>query len=107
MITYRQRYENIKKMEADFIEDMLSDMALKIATIWVEPKVIGNMVYYYVEENGKKVPAYCYLSDYKKGEGFKPIYDRNGRCEFGWHYGVVNTLDNLRKKMLEDAGFMF
>jgi hypothetical protein len=85
METYKETYQRIKKLERDFIESALTGVVNIIKTIFVKPVNIGNMVYYYVEYNGREVPAYCYLSDYRKGEyKFEPIYDELGYGEFGW-----------------------
>ena len=105
MTTYKERYEQIKKQEEEFVDVMLNEIVALFTIVWLKPVTIGNMVYYYCEENGKKVPAYCYLSDYERGaKTFLPIYDRFNEQEYGWSEleDVARILDKIREKFFKE-----
>jgi hypothetical protein len=105
METYSEQYNLIKKQEEEFIDVMFKDIVSMFKNTWLAPKVIGNMVYYYCEENGKSVPAYCYLFDYNNGNKvFKPIYDKENNQEYGWSNieDVIRILDYIRKVFYEE-----
>ena len=100
--TYKETYQRIKSIEKQFIENMLNDIVTYFKTIVLKPVIMGNIVYFYCEENNKDVPAYCYLTDYNEGrKEFKPIYDRNNTMEFGWANieCVISILDALKLKL--------
>lgn len=79
-------YEKRVKALENYKQAIINEVVHIIKAISVDPVIIGNMVYFYVRENGKDVPAYCYLSDYNKNNPkFLPIYDKDNTCEFGWN----------------------
>jgi glyoxylase-like metal-dependent hydrolase (beta-lactamase superfamily II) len=62
------------------------------------------MVYYTCkDENGEEVPAYCYASDYRNGEPFLPIYDKNNSGVYGWSdfNECCRIFDVIRNKITE------
>lgn len=78
---YKQQLANIER----FKDSVLDNIVMKIKVLPMKPVHIGNMVYYYVNHNGKDVPAYCYMSDYDENNPqFLPIYDSENTGEFGW-----------------------
>jgi len=83
---YKRHLENLNSLERSIMDSVV----IAIKTISVKPLEIGNMVYYYVEDNGVELPAYCYRCDYDKAilkneePVFLPIYDIQGLGEYGW-----------------------
>lgn len=79
---YAKHLESIKALQASIMDSVV----IAIKTISVEPLEIGNMLYYYVEHNGKDVPAYMYKSDKidNTDSGWLPIYDDQSTYEYGW-----------------------
>jgi hypothetical protein len=85
MDKYLEQYQQKMIAVEDFKASTLDSIVTNIKVIAVNPVHIGNMVYYYVNHNGKDVPAYCYYNDYKQGNTtFLPIYDSENTGEFGW-----------------------
>lgn len=85
MEKYLEQYQQKMIAVEDFKASTLDSIVTNIKVIAVNPVHIGNMVYYYVNHNGKDVPAYCYYNDYKQGNTtFLPIYDSENTGEFGW-----------------------
>ena len=85
MEKYIDGYNKIMQQAEDYKATIMESIVSHIKTIAVHPVHIGNMVYYYVNHNGKDVPAYCYYNDYKQGNTtFLPIYDSENTGEFGW-----------------------
>ena len=74
---YKKHLESLWALE----RSLMDSIVIAIKTISVEPLKIGNMEYFYVNEDGKDVPAYRYKDS---GDNFKPIYDYQGLCEYGW-----------------------
>lgn len=85
MEKYLEQYQQKMIAVEDFKASTLDSIVTNIKVIAVNPVHIGNMVYYYVNYNGKDVPAYCYYEDWRKGKRtFYPIYDSENTGEFGW-----------------------
>lgn len=85
MDKYLEDYNKILQRAEDYKAYVLEAVVRYIKCVAVNPVHIGNMVYYYVNHNGKDVPAYCYYNDCKQGKTtFLPIYDSENTGEFGW-----------------------
>lgn len=74
---YKKHLESLRSLEMSIMDSIV--IAIKI--ISVKPLAIGNMEYFYVNENGTDVPAYKYKNS---GDDFLPIYDKDNTGEFGW-----------------------
>lgn len=99
MESYLKQYERIKKIEDDFKKSVLNS----IVSILKHNLFIGNMVYYICkDENGDEVPAYCYERDYRNGDHFLPIYDKNNSGKYGWSdfNECCRIFDVIRNKVL-------
>ena len=84
MGVYSEMYGTALKSVKDARKMILAVVAMWIKAVYAKPIIIGNMVYWIVTLDGEDVPAYCYLSDYKNGGPFLPIYDENNTGLFGW-----------------------
>jgi hypothetical protein len=84
MGVYSEMYETALKSVKDARRMILAVVATWIKAVYSKPIIIGNMVYWVIKINGEDVPAYCYLSDYKNGGPFLPVYDEDNTGEFGW-----------------------
>ena len=96
-------YEKRVKALENYKKAIINEVVNIIKTISVDPVIIGNMVYFYVQENGKDVPAYCYLRDYDKNNPkWLPIYDSNNTGEFGWYEfeQCCRIFDVIRNKVM-------
>lgn len=99
--SYSKRYFN----KCAELENLKSEMLGEIVTLFSKrgnkPIFLGNMVYSVCTFEGKVVPAYCYLSDYKATNGgcqFLPIYDEFGNGDFGWRNfdDVARIFDTIK-----------
>lgn len=103
MERYTDTYAAALKNLIEVKRIIMLSVADNLKCIAAKPITIGNMVYWFVEENGEDVPAYCYLNDYQSGKPFLPIYDKDNTCEFGWSdftecCRIFNVIrDNLAK----------
>jgi hypothetical protein len=101
---YKKHLESLTALE----KSIMDSIVIAIKTISVEPLKIGNMVYYYVEDNGVEVPAYCYRVEYgralseHKEPTFLPIYDFQGFGEYGWQdfSECCRIFDVIRNKLI-------
>lgn len=85
MIKYKEMYDLSLKHVDDVKRQIMQSVVVAIKTISTKPIRIGNLVFYYVKHDGKDVPAYCYVRDYKENEAkFLPIYDIGNTGEYGW-----------------------
>ena len=80
---YSKMYENVVTSVIYTKKAIMNLVVMWLKDVESKPIIIGNMVYWVIKINGEDVPAYCYLSDYKNGGPFLPIYDDN-TGEFGW-----------------------
>lgn len=103
METYLEQYERVKKTEDEFKKSVLNSIVSILKCVETKHLFIGNMVYYTCkDENGEEVPAYCYASDYRNGEPFLPIYDKNNSGVYGWSdfNECCRIFDVIRNKVL-------
>jgi hypothetical protein len=101
---YKKHLESLTALE----KSIMDSIVIAIKTISVKPLEIGNMVYYYVNDNGVEVPAYCYKGEYDrtifehKEPTFLPIYDIQGFGEYGWQdfSECCRIFDVIRNKLI-------
>ena len=84
MENYLISYQSLLESTKIFKKMIMDNVVVWIRAVGGKPIIIGNMVYWAIIMNGEDVPAYCYLSDYKNGGPFLPIYDENNTGLFGW-----------------------
>ena len=85
MVKLKDQYSGILKTADEFKANAMGSVVNNIKTIATKPVQIGNHWFYYVNHNGKDVPAYCHMNDYNESNPkFLPIYNEDNTGEFGW-----------------------